>query len=200
MPEGNSSNTYKGLSAGDEDVNGAELLNCYESMKAQGVKIWMKSESGMGTTYFVEFPNLTGEVPKEISGKPSNQYTWLHGKRGLLIDDDVQLMNLLSKFFETAGCETEVVPDGKPALDKLDGSSYDFIFCDIKMPAMNGITLYQQLKEKGSSHLEKIIFVTGDVTGYDVQEFLKSVQNPILVKPFDLEDVKRTVQRMLTKP
>jgi CheY-like chemotaxis protein len=160
----------------------------------------IRSDSGMSTTYFVEFPNLTGEVPKEISGKPSKQYTWLHGKRGLLIDDDVQLMNLLSKFFETAGCETEVVPDGKSALDKLDGSSYDFIFCDIKMPTMNGITLYQQLKEKRSSHLEKIIFVTGDVTGYDAQEFLKSVQNPILVKPFDLEEVKRTVQRMLTKP
>jgi CheY-like chemotaxis protein len=144
--------------------------------------------------------HLTGEVPKEISGKRSKQYSWLHGKRGLLIDDDVQLMNLLSRFFETVGCETEVVPDGKSALDKLDGSSYDFIFCDIKMPTMNGITLYQQLKEKGSSHLEKIIFVTGDVTGYETQEFLKSVQNPILVKPFDLEEVKRTVLRMLTRP
>jgi two-component system response regulator len=135
-----------------------------------------------------------------MSSKPLKQYTWLHGKRGLLIDDDVQLMNLLSKFFETAGCETEVAPDGKSALDKLDGSSYDFIFCDIKMPTMNGITLYQQLKEKGSPYLEKIVFVTGDVIGYDVQEFFKSVQNPILVKPFDLEEVKRTVLRMLTKP
>jgi CheY-like chemotaxis protein len=143
--------------------------------------------------------HLTGEVPKEISGKRSKQYSWLHGKRGLLIDDDVQLMNLLSRFFETAGCEAEVVPDGKSALDKLDGSSYDFIFCDIKMPTMNGITLYQQLKEKGSSHLEKIIFVTGDVTGYDVKEFLESVRNPILAKPFDLEEVKRTLQRMLAK-
>ena len=160
----------------------------------------IRSDSGMGTTYLVEFPNLTGEVPKEISHKPFNQYAWLHGKRGLLIDDDVQVMTLLSKFFETAGCETEVVPDGKSALDKLDGSSYDFIFCDIKMPTMNGITLYQQLKKKGSSHLEKIIFVTGDAAGYDAQEFLKSVQNPILVKPFDLEDVRQTVQRMLTEP
>jgi len=144
--------------------------------------------------------HLTREVPKEMSGKPPKQYTWLHGKKGLLIDDDVQLMNLLSKFFETAGCEAEVVPDGKSALDKLDGSSYDFIFCDIKMPTMSGITLYQQLKEKGSSHLGKIIFVTGDVTSYDVEEFLESVRNPILVKPFDLEEVKRTVLRVLTKP
>jgi len=144
--------------------------------------------------------HLAGEVPKGMSGKPPKQYTWLHGKRGLLIDDDVQLMNLLSKFFETVGCEAEVALDGKSALDKLDGSSYDFIFCDIKMPTMNGITLYQQLKEKGSPHLEKIIFITGDVTGYDVQEFLKSVQNPILVKPFDLEEVKRTLLRVLTKP
>jgi CheY-like chemotaxis protein/DNA gyrase inhibitor GyrI len=144
--------------------------------------------------------HLTGEVPKEISGKHSKQSSWLHGKKGLLIDDDVQLMNLLSRFFETEGCETEVVPDGKSALDKLNDSSYDFIFCDIKMPTMNGITLYQQLKEKSSPHLGKIIFVTGDVTGYDVKEFLESVRNPILVKPFDLEEVKRTVLQMLTRP
>lgn len=143
--------------------------------------------------------HLTGEVPKEISGIRSKQYSWLHGKRGLLIDDDVQLMNLLSRFFETAGCETETVSDGKLALDKLGTSSYDFIFCDIKMPTMNGITLYQQLKEKGFSHLEKIIFVTGDVIGYDVKEFLGSVRNPILAKPFDLEEVKRTLQQMLAK-
>jgi two-component system aerobic respiration control protein ArcA len=147
----------------------------------------------------VRNPNVMSEVPKGTPGKLSQQRTELHGKRGLLIDDDVQLMNLLSRFFETAGCKTEVVPDGKLALDKLLTSSYDFIFCDIKMPTMNGITLYKQLREKGSPQLEKIIFITGDVTGSDVKEFLESIQNPILAKPFDLEEVRKTLQRVLAE-
>ncbi len=200
IAEENSINIYESTCSKKEDDNGAaqELSNSYEIIMRQGGKIYMEREFGRGTSYFVELPALTGEVSTEIYDKPSGRCCWLNGKKGLLIDDDVQVMNLLSRFFGTEGCETDVIPDGNLALEKLQKSSYHFILCDIKMPAMNGMTLYQRLKEKGSSHLERIIFVTGDRMSCDVQEFLKSVKNPILFKPFNFKEVREAVQRVLT--
>lgn len=159
----------------------------------------MEKEFGRGTSYFVDLPVRTAEVTTGIDDKPPDRCSPLNGKKGLLIDDDIQVMNLLSVFFRTEGCDTEVVSDGNSALDKLQNFSYHFILCDIKMPAINGMSLYQRLKEKGSSHLGNIIFTTGDPVSCDVQQFLKSIKNPVLFKPFDLKEVRETVQRVLTK-
>ncbi len=196
----NPSNIYKGISIEEVNDNGAEekLLSSYEIVKRQGGKIWMEKEFGRGTSYFVDLPVLTDVVSTGIDDKPSGRCSRLNGKKGLLIDDDIQVMNLLSEFFRTEGCDTEVVSDGNSALEKLQEFSYHFILCDIKMPGINGMTLYQRLKEKGSSHLESIIFTTGDPISCDVQQFLKSIKNPILFKPFNLKEVRETVQRLLT--
>jgi CheY-like chemotaxis protein len=199
MPGQDSSKISKSLSAGQEDGNGAGLLNSYEIMRTEAAKIRIENQSGTETTYFVELPIPTDEVQKTINHNHSSRFCSFSGKKGLLIDDDVQVMKLLSNLFKIEGCETEVVPDGKLALEKIDRSSYDFILCDVKMPTMNGITLYQQLNKKGSACLDKIIFITGDVISYDAEEFLRSVKNPVLLKPFNLEEVKETVQRVLNR-
>jgi signal transduction histidine kinase/CheY-like chemotaxis protein len=200
MHEKNPRDIHKSLFTGDENDNEArqEVLNSVELLKKQGGQIWMRSESGQWKTFIVELPILRGEGPMEIDDKPSGVSSAFNGKKGLLIDDDFQLIDLLSTCFGMEGCATEIARDGKSALEKLDCSSYDFILCDIKMPTINGIALYKQLKDKGSSCLEKIIFVTGDEISSDVQEFLKSVKNPVLFKPFNLEEVKEAVRRMIT--
>lgn len=95
---------------------------------------------------------------------------------------------------------TEKANDGKWALEKLAGAPYDFILCDIKIPGMDGMTLYQELKEGKSPNLDKMIFITGDVISAEIQEFLKSVKKPFLSKPLDLKDVKETIQLVLINP
>jgi C4-dicarboxylate-specific signal transduction histidine kinase/CheY-like chemotaxis protein len=174
----NPSNIYKSISIeeGNDNGVGQEFLNSYEIVKNLGGKISMEKEFGRGTSYFVDLPALTDEVSTGIDDKPSGRCSRLNGKKGLLIDDDIQVMNLLSEFFKTEGCDTEVVSDGNSALEKLQEFSYHFILCDIKMPAINGMTLYQRLKEKGSRYLESIIFTTGGPISCDIQQFLKSIK------------------------
>ncbi len=123
--------------------------------------------------------------------------SFLSGKKGLLVDDDSQMIDILSKYFSTEGCHTEKASDGKLALEKMNKTLFDFILCDIKMPGMDGITLYQQLKGTGSPYLDKIIFITGDTVNHETQEFLKSIKNPLLGKPFGLDDVKETIRRLM---
>jgi CheY-like chemotaxis protein len=123
--------------------------------------------------------------------------SFLSGKKGLLVDDDSQMIDILSKYFATEGCYTEKALDGKLALEKMNNNGFDFILCDVNMPGMDGVTFYQQLKGIGSPYLDKLIFITGDTMDHKIQEFLKSINNPLLDKPFGLDDVKEAIRRLL---
>ena len=134
---------------------------------------------------------------KGFKEKSSVKKSFLSGKKGLLIDDDSQMIDILSKYFATEGCYTEKALDGKLALEKMDNTPFDFILCDINMPGMDGVTFYQQLKGIGSPYLDKVIFITGDTMDHEIQEFLKSINNPLLDKPFGLDDVNEAIRRLL---
>jgi CheY-like chemotaxis protein len=129
--------------------------------------------------------------------KSAAKKSFLSGKKGLLVDDDSQMIDILSKYFATEGCYTEKALDGKLALEKMNNTPFDFILCDVKMPGMDGVTFYQQLKGIGSPYLDKVIFITGDTMSHEILEFLKSINNPLLNKPFGLDDVKEAIRRLI---
>lgn len=134
---------------------------------------------------------------KGVNERPTIKKSFLSGKKGLLIDDDLQMIEILSKYFATEDCYTEKALDGKSALEKMNNTPFDFIICDVKMPGMDGVTFYQQLKGIGSPYLDKVIFITGDTMTEKIQGLLKSIDNPLLNKPFGLDDVKETIRRLL---
>jgi CheY-like chemotaxis protein len=123
--------------------------------------------------------------------------SFLNGKKGLLVDDDLHMIDILSRYLATEGCYTEKALDGKLALEKMINTPFDFILCDVKMPGMDGVTFYQQLKGIGSPYLDKVIFITGDTMSHEIQEFLMSIHNPLLNKPFGLDDVKEAIRRLI---
>ena len=134
---------------------------------------------------------------KDFKEKSTVKNSFLSGKKGLLVDDDSQMIDILSKYFATVGCYTEKAPDGKLALEKMNNTPFDFILCDVKMAGMDGVTFYQQLKGIGSPYLDKVIFITGDTMSHEILEFLKSINNPLLNKPFGLDDVKEAIRRLI---
>ena len=134
---------------------------------------------------------------KGFKEKSTAKKSFLSGKKGLLVDDDSQMIDILSKYFATEGCYTEKALDGKLALEKMNNTPFDFILCDVKMPGMDGVTFYQQLKGIGSPYLDKVIFITGDTMSHEILEFLKSINNPLLNKPFGLDDVKEAIRRLI---
>ncbi len=137
---------------------------------------------------------------EDLKRRPTVERPYLSGKKCLLIDDDLPIINLLSRVFVLEGCEVEKALDGRSALEKMDVTPFDFITCDVRMAGMDGATLYQKLKERKSPYLNKIIFITGDTTSDEIQEFLNSIENPFLKKPFELDDIKEVIQGLLTNP
>lgn len=132
---------------------------------------------------------------KRFKERPAVKESFLSGKKGLLVDDDLQMIDIMSKYFASEDCYTEKALDGKLALEKMNNTRFDFIICDINMPGMDGVTFYQQLKGTGSPFLDKVIFITGDEMNHEIQPFLKSI--PLLKKPFGLDDIEEAIRQLL---
>jgi CheY-like chemotaxis protein len=87
--------------------------------------------------------------------------------------------------------------DSREAFDRLKGSEYDLIICDLRMPHLDGPGLYRELVRRGSPFQHRLLFVTGDTMSQRSLEFLNSSGVPYLAKPFLVEELKEAVRQAL---
>jgi CheY-like chemotaxis protein len=66
------------------------------------------------------------------------------------------------------------------------------------MPGMSGIEMYTRIIEKTPAMKNRIIFITGDVMGADIKNFLTQNGLAYLAKPFDIETLKEKINVVLS--
>ena len=67
-------------------------------------------------------------------------------KKILIIDDERAIRSTLKEILEFEKYEVDDAEDGTVALKYIESKSYDLIFCDIKMPKMDGIEFLENVK------------------------------------------------------
>ena len=67
----------------------------------------------------------------------------------LIVDDERSIRNTLKDILEFEGHNVDLAQDGKEGLDKALQGNYDVVFCDIKMPGMDGVEVLEKLVENG---------------------------------------------------
>jgi FixJ family two-component response regulator len=65
------------------------------------------------------------------------------------------------------------------------------------MPELDGQGLYRELERWRPELLRRIVFVTGSAGDPANESFLKETRAPIIIKPFRMEDIQRTVREVL---
>ena len=118
------------------------------------------------------------------------------GKRGLVVEDEPTIARMCLRALGTEGFEVDIASDGKVAQAQLaeNGDKYDLCLIDIRTPGMNGIELYQYLKEIGSEMINRVIFTTGDVVNDEIKAFLEETGRPFLPKPFTLDELRSVIK------
>jgi CheY-like chemotaxis protein len=71
------------------------------------------------------------------------------------------------------------------------------MFCDWKMPGLNGRQIYERLQAANPDRCRRIIFFSGDVVNEPMRRFLESEQRPCLAKPFALEEIHAAIKTVL---
>ena len=115
----------------------------------------------------------------------------------LLVEDEHALAAAVAEALTDAGLKVDHAGDGQEALTRVRNVAYDLVICDLKMPRIDGMTLYRAIAAATPSLARRVIFVTGDVAGTDAERFLEETGCRWLAKPFRLSDLLRAVRETL---
>jgi two-component system NtrC family sensor kinase len=167
-------------------------------IQSHGGRINVHSEPGSGTTFAIELP-VVSEAPAPINRRPElPPRKPVSTKSVFIIDDEPGIVDLLRRVVTAEGHQVEATTSSTEALTRLQQKEYDLIFCDIKMPHMDGQELYQEIKRRNGRLAKKMIFVTGDVINPQTRDFLAHSGSRFLEKPFITEEVVRVVRSILS--
>lgn len=117
--------------------------------------------------------------------------------RIILVEDDPFNRETIQVVLEGAGHVVRATDRGSQALEWIDEGPCDLLIMDLRMPEMDGPTLYRRVKERGPVSAPRMLFVSGyaDVGSFDGDRDLREV--PLLFKPFTLSDLFAAVHRAL---
>ncbi len=117
--------------------------------------------------------------------------------RILVVDDEQAIRDVLAEGLTASGYICEIASDASEALTKLESNGFNLVVSDIDMPQMDGVQLLQEIKK---THPDtEVIMLTGVV---DIDTAISSIRlgaNDYLTKPFNLAEVRITVERALEK-
>jgi CheY-like chemotaxis protein len=125
-----------------------------------------------------------GGSPARTADVPRSSVASRRG-RIMVIDDEPSIVTVVKRLLSMEH-EVDGTDDAHAALKRISsGETFDVILCDVMMPKMSGLELYRQLLAIDPAHAHRVMFLTGGIFSPDVREFLDSVENLRIEKPFD---------------
>jgi len=115
----------------------------------------------------------------------------------LIIDDERGIRNSLKEILEFEDYKADVAENGKQGIEMADKGKYSLVFCDIKMPEMDGIEVLSHLSEKHADL--PVIMISGHGTIDVAVDAIKHGAFDFIEKPLDLNRILISVKNALDK-
>lgn len=178
---------------------GLGLAVAYAIMQEHAGHVVLESPPEGGALFRVELPiGVASVTPTRHRPRPAPSLDGVRGLSVLVIEDEQALAAAVVEALTDAGLRVTHAPDGEQGLQRLRAERYDLIICDLKMPRVDGVSVFRTMRTMLPSP-PPVIFVTGDVAGPEAVRFLEQARSPWLAKPFRLSDLLRTVRETLTQ-
>ena len=118
-------------------------------------------------------------------------------KRVLIIDDDKDVSNLFKIYLEKSGeYQIDAYTDPVDALYYFKKGLYDLVLLDLKMPQIDGISMYQQLKKEDSN--TSICLITADIANLEqLKTKIPNIEKYVIYKPILLRNLKNKIDSLL---
>ncbi|MFK7773527.1 MAG: ATP-binding protein [Saprospiraceae bacterium] len=210
------------LGALTEGGTGIGLAVSQEYIKLMGGKIWVESEIGKGSTFFIQIPRKEilgtttasiespGELsfPKEIAVPliSNDKKAWSEEQATLMVvEDNYELRNYLETIL-SPHFNILVAENGQVALDQILKISRnndvtirlpDLILSDVMMPMMDGFQLLQELRSNTEMDHIPMVMLTARADMEDRLNALRIGVDDYLLKPFDEEELLIRINNLL---
>jgi len=119
-----------------------------------------------------------------------------NGKTNVLVVDDLQSIRLtLGGILEDKGHNVVTVENGYQAIEEANKTHFDVIFMDIKMPGINGVQTFREVKKIDPK--AAVIMMTAYSVEDLVKEALEEGAYAVVYKPFDIDRIIAIIDELL---
>lgn len=176
---------------------GLGLTVARDLVSAMGGEIAIESIVGKGTTVRVTLPPCEEPAAAVRAADPPRPDHRERSKpqRILIIDDDRPVAAAIA--LELIDHDVVVAESGREALQILRrDKSFDVILCDLMMPEVSGMDVYDSLRLVDPTLLDRVVLMTGGAFTARAGQFLSDVGAPMLEKPFRPEQLHAIVNAL----
>jgi signal transduction histidine kinase/CheY-like chemotaxis protein len=177
-------------------------------MHEHGGEVSLQSQPGQGAMFTAEFLVAIAAGVGDSQDAERSLTVFLptprrspagatHPRRILVVEDEPTVAHLIADVLAEEGYTIETVLDSRVGLDLIRSRRYDLLICDLRMPHLDGSSLYRELLRMESPLAQHLVFVTGDILLPGTIEFLELCRMPCLAKPFRVDELKQMVRAAL---
>jgi CheY-like chemotaxis protein len=121
------------------------------------------------------------------------------GQRALVADDEGPVRSLLQRLLTRRGFAVDLATDGRMAAQLLERNQYDVVLCDVQMPNLGGLALYETLRHQQPEVLERFVFISGDILNAQLHALSESTNTPLLSKPFGAAKLDAVLNQVVAR-
>ena len=119
--------------------------------------------------------------------------------RVLVLDDERSIGMLLDRWLRASGYVPTIATSGAEAIELAREHEFDVVLCDHRMVGMAGTEVFDEIVALRPDLERRFVFMSGDVLNPELSAFVARRGVGLLAKPFDLDTVRQTLDRVLLR-
>lgn len=116
-------------------------------------------------------------------------------KKVLVVDDESAICELYQKALDKKKFSVDTANSGAEAVQMASLAQYDFVFLDLKMPGMNGVEAFKEIRKTQPKAI--VAFVTAYPDSELLNEAMRLGPLTVILKPIDLGEIQKAVESLV---
>jgi signal transduction histidine kinase/CheY-like chemotaxis protein len=176
---------------------GLGLSICRTVVTGLGGEITVESGLATGTTFRVMLP-IARETASPVPPPRASMRPTARRARVLVLDDEPMMARAVHRLL-AADYDVEAMTDPVKAVERLRaGARFDVILCDLMMPSLAGMDVYDAVLAIDAEQARSMVFMSGGAYTQRAADFLERADNPHLEKPLDRAALHAVLRGQLT--